>query len=64
MIGYARVSREEQNPQYQHDALAAAGCTARIVWRDTRRAAVGTQGCGTAPDWAPLGEMQLVAFDE
>jgi len=28
-IGYARVSREDQNPQYQHDALGAAGC-ARI----------------------------------
>jgi DNA invertase Pin-like site-specific DNA recombinase len=28
-IGYARVSREDQNPQYQHDALSAAGC-ARI----------------------------------
>jgi DNA invertase Pin-like site-specific DNA recombinase len=27
-IGYARVSREDQNPQYQHDALQAAGCTA------------------------------------
>jgi len=25
-IGYARVSREDQNPQYQHDALSAAGC--------------------------------------
>lgn len=24
-IGYARVSREDQNPQYQHDALTAAG---------------------------------------
>jgi Enterobacteriaceae phage serine recombinase len=28
-IGCARVSREDQNPQYQHDALSAAGC-ARI----------------------------------
>jgi DNA invertase Pin-like site-specific DNA recombinase len=28
-IGYARVSRDDQNPQYQHDALSTAGC-ARI----------------------------------
>lgn len=27
-IGYARVSRDDQNPQYQHDALTASGCSA------------------------------------
>lgn len=32
MIGYARVSREDQNPQYQHDALMAAGCS--VVFED------------------------------
>src|SRR5690349_3925112 len=26
MIGYARVSTSDQNPQLQHDALATAGC--------------------------------------
>ena len=31
-IGYARVSREDQNPQYQLDALTAAGCSA--VYQD------------------------------
>jgi len=26
LIGYARVSTSDQNPQLQQDALAAAGC--------------------------------------
>ena len=40
------------------------GGTDLIVWRDNRRASVNPQACGKTPDWAPLGEMQLVAFDE
>lgn len=41
-----------------------SGGTELIVWRDNRTAAAATATCGTAPAWAPLGEMQLVIFDE
>jgi len=41
-----------------------SGGTDLIVWRDNRRTAVGTGDCGKAPSWSPLGEMQLVTFDE
>lgn len=41
-----------------------SGGTDLIVWRDNRRTAVGTADCGKAPSWSPLGEMQLVTFDE
>ncbi|HEY4563111.1 MAG TPA: hypothetical protein VIJ36_09025 [Thermoanaerobaculia bacterium] len=41
-----------------------SGGTDLIVWRDNRRTAVGTSACGQAPSWSPLGEMQLVTFDE
>lgn len=35
-----------------------------VVWRDSRDANVTARSCGTAPTWAPLGEYQMVAFDE
>ncbi len=35
-----------------------------VVWRDTRSAATTARSCDGLPSWAPLGEFQLVAFDE
>jgi hypothetical protein len=46
------------------DGGTFSGGTDLLVWRDNRRADVGTQACGKPPDWSPLGEMQLVVFDE
>ncbi|HEX3557440.1 MAG TPA: hypothetical protein VIA62_29790 [Thermoanaerobaculia bacterium] len=41
-----------------------SGGTDLVVWRDNRRADVSLHDCGGKPDWAPLGEQQLVVFDE
>ncbi|HYX25789.1 MAG TPA: hypothetical protein VFC23_16670 [Thermoanaerobaculia bacterium] len=41
-----------------------SGGTDLVVWRDNRRADVSLHDCGGKPDWAPLGEQQLVIFDE
>jgi hypothetical protein len=41
-----------------------SGGTDLIVWRDNRDANVAARSCGTSPSWAPLGEYQMVAFDE
>jgi hypothetical protein len=46
------------------DGGTFSGGTDFIVWRDNRRAAASTFACGSTPTWAPLGEMQLVFFDE
>ncbi|HEV7505763.1 MAG TPA: hypothetical protein VGS07_12710 [Thermoanaerobaculia bacterium] len=40
------------------------GGTDLVVWRDNRQADVNPLDCGAQPSWAPLGEQQLVAFDE
>ncbi|HWM93942.1 MAG TPA: hypothetical protein VN493_24505 [Thermoanaerobaculia bacterium] len=41
-----------------------SGGTDLVVWRDSRDANVTARSCGTAPSWAPLGEYQMVVFDE
>ncbi|HEX9940974.1 MAG TPA: hypothetical protein VGG03_03070 [Thermoanaerobaculia bacterium] len=41
-----------------------SGGTDLIVWRDNRKSAATLHACGKPPDWAPLGEMQFVIFDE
>ncbi len=43
---------------------AFSGGTDLVVWRDNRSAKVEPSSCSTGPAWAPLGELQLVAFDE
>lgn len=46
------------------NGAAFSGGTDLVVWRDNRSPVTGARSCGTAPTWAPLGEFQLVAFDE
>jgi hypothetical protein len=41
-----------------------SGGTDLVVWRDNRSTTTAARSCGTAPVWAPLGEYQLVVFDE
>jgi hypothetical protein len=40
------------------------GDTDLVVWRDNLQKSPAGGDCGKAPAWAPLGEYQLVAFDE
>jgi hypothetical protein len=51
--------------RYQNGGIFDAGTTAR-VWRDTKVTAGQTGGyqCKTKPAWYPLGQEQIVIFDE
>jgi hypothetical protein len=49
--------------RYMNGGSSFAG-TDVVVWRDNRKSAAGLTACGKKPSWVPLGEMQLVAFDE
>jgi hypothetical protein len=46
------------------DGGALKSSTDLVVWRDTRDGSVAPSACAKGPGWAPLGEYQLVAFDE
>jgi len=46
------------------DGGALKSSTDLVVWRDNRDGAAGPSPCAKGPSWAPLGEYQLVAFDE
>lgn len=49
--------------RYMNGGSFSSG-TELVVWRDNRRAAATLANCGKSPAWAPLGEMQIVTFDE
>jgi hypothetical protein len=40
------------------------GDTDLVVWRDNRSKETAGADCAKGPSWAPLGEYQLLAFDE
>jgi hypothetical protein len=46
------------------DGGTFSGGTELVVWRDNRNSRVAPYECTAGPDWAPLGELQMVAFDE
>jgi hypothetical protein len=46
------------------DGGALKSSTDLVVWRDNRDVFVAPSSCAKGPRWAPLGEEQLVAFDE
>jgi hypothetical protein len=46
------------------DGGSLKSSTDLVVWRDNRDGSVAPSSCAKGPGWAPLGEYQLVAFDE
>ena len=59
LIGYARVSTQDQNPDLQRDALAAAGC-ARVFEDAVSGARVERPGLAQALDYVRDGDVFVV----
>ena len=59
LIGYARVSTADQNPDLQRDALAAAGC-ARVFEDEASGARADRPGLGQALDYVRDGDILVV----
>lgn len=59
MIGYARVSTEDQNADLQRDALTAAGCT-EIFEDNASGATMRREGLKAAIDRCPSGGVLVV----
>jgi DNA invertase Pin-like site-specific DNA recombinase len=59
LVGYARVSTADQNPDLQRDALAAAGC-ARVFEDEASGARADRPGLGQALDYVRDGDTLVV----
>jgi len=59
LVGYARVSTQDQNLDLQRDALAAAGCT-RIFEDEDSGARADRPGLGQALDYTRDGDVLVV----
>ena len=59
LVGYARVSTQDQNPDLQHDALAAAGC-ARVFEDEASGSRADRPGLAQALDYARDGDVLVV----
>lgn len=59
LVGYARVSTADQNPDLQRDALSAAGC-ARVFEDEASGARANRPGLAQALDYARDGDILVV----
>ena len=59
LVGYARVSTADQNPDLQRDALSAAGC-ARVFEDEASGARADRPGLAQALDYARDGDILVV----
>lgn len=59
LVGYVRVSTQDQNPDLQHDALAAAGCV-RVFEDAASGVGADRPGLAQATDYVREGDVLVV----